>query len=207
MIEFALATIVAVQDAEPCSPRMLPMTTTRLPFVDSDGNVTDAIEVNSQASTETRALMVTYVRPAVTEVGWFTVEGTAQVQNMSGSEKNVKYRMSTRVDEGFVPIFEQGSDLCWDAEKQRIVSDYVFTVPANDTVTKDINWSCTIRRADQIADINADGVVNAQDQGLLLADFGSDQNRSDLNYDGVVDGKDLGILFGQWSDTYEPGAD
>ena len=207
MITLLLSTFVAVQDAEPCSPRMLPMTTTRLPFVDSQGNETDAIEVNSQANTETRALMVTYVRPAVTEVGWFTVEGTAQVQNMSGSEKNVKYRMSTRVDDGFVPIFEQGSDLCWDAEKQRIVSDYVFTVPANDTVTKDINWSCTIRRADQIADINADGVVNAQDQGLLLADFGSDQNRSDLNYDGVVDGKDLGILFGQWSDTYEPGAD
>lgn len=207
MIELLLATTVAFQDAEPCSPRMLPMTTTRLPFVDSDGEVTSAIEVNSQASTETRALMVTYVRPAVTEVGWFTVEGTAQVQNMSGSEKNVKYRMSTRVDDGFVPIFEQGSPLCWDADKQRIVSDYVFTVGANDTVTEAINWACTIRRADQIADINADGVVNAQDQGLLLADFGSDQNRSDLNFDGIVDGKDLGILFGQWSDTYEPGAD
>jgi len=109
--------------------------------------------------------------------------------------------------QGFVPIFEQGSDLCWDAEKQRIVSDYTFAVPGNETVTEAINWACTIRRADQIADINADGVVNAQDQGLLLADFGSDQNRSDLNFDGVVDGKDLGILFGQWSDTYEPGAD
>ena len=183
------------------------MTTTRFPYVESDGTETNAIEVNSEASTETRALMVTYVRPAETAVGSFTVEGTAQVQNLSGGTRVVQYRMSTRVDDGFVPIFEQGSDLCWDATKNRIVSDYVFEVPANETVTKAIFWSCTIRRLDQIADINADGVVNAQDQGLLLADFGSDQNRSDLNLDGVVDGKDLGILFGQWSDTYEPGAD
>jgi len=210
MIELFFLSVVAVQDApdlEPCSPRLLPMTTTRLPYVESDGTETNAIEVNSQANTETRALMVTYIRPATSAVGEFSVSGTAQVQNLSNGVRDVQYRMSTRIDDGFVPIFEQGSDLCWDAAKQRIVSDYVFVVPANDTVTKDINWGCTIRRADQIADINADGVINAQDQGLLLADFGSDQTRSDLNYDGVVDGKDLGILFGQWSDTYEPGDD
>jgi len=207
MMTLLLATAVAVQDAEPCSPRLRPMTTTRFPYVDSDGTETNAIEVNSQANTETRALVVTYLRPAKAEVGDFSVSGTAQIQNLSNGVRNVQYRMSTRIDDGFVPIFEQGSDLCWDAAKQRIVSDYVFVVPANDTVTEAINWGCTIRRADQIADINADGVVNAQDQGLLLADFGSDQTRSDLNYDGVVDGKDLGILFGQWSDTYEPGDD
>ncbi len=207
MIALLLSTVVVVQDSEPCSPRLLPMTTTRLPYVESDGTETNAIEVNSQANTETRALMVTYIRPATSAVGEFSVSGTAQVQNLSNGVREVQYRMSTRIDDGFVPIFEQGSDLCWDAAKQRIVSDYVFSVGANDTVTQDINWGCTIRREDQIADINADGVINAQDQGLLLADFGSDQNRSDLNYDGIVDGKDLGILFGQWSDTYEPGAD
>ncbi len=180
MMTLLLATVVAVQDAEPCSPRLRPMTTTRFPYVDSDGTETNAIEVNSEASTETRALMVTYLRPAETAVGLFTVEGTAQVQNLSGGTRVVQYRMSTRVDDGFVPIFEQGSDLCWDATKSRIVSDYVFEVPANETVTEAIFWSCTIRRLDQIADINADG---------------------------VVDGKDLGILFGQWSDTFEPGSD
>ncbi len=190
---------------EPCSPRLLPMTTTRLPYVESDGTETNAIEVNSQANTDTRALMVTYICPAKSEVGEFSVAGTAQIENTSNAQRNVKYRMSTRIDEGFVPIFEQDSDLCWDATKRRIVSDYVYTVAAGETITRSITWGCTIRREDQIADINADGVINAQDQGLLLADFGSDLKRSDLNFDGIVNGKDLGILFGQWSDTFSPG--
>ena len=68
-----------------------------------------------------------------------------------------------------------------------------------------MDWSVTIRRANQIADINADGVVDSTDQGVLLADFGTDMNRSDLNYDGTVNGADLGILFGQWSETFQPG--
>jgi len=195
----------ALQNAEPCSPRMLPMITTSLPYSGPDGEVTGLIEFTSEVSTSSRSLVVSYVCPAQTQVGLFTVEGDAQVENLAEQTKNVKYRMSRRLDDGFVPIFEQGSPLCWDAEKQRIVCDYVFEVPGQGEVTVAVDWSVTIRRADQIADINADGVVDSTDQGILLADFGTDMNRSDLNFDGTVNGADLGILFGQWSETFQPG--
>ena len=195
----------ALQNAEPCSPRMLPMVTTSLPYSGPDGEVAGLIESTSEASTSGRVLVVTYVRPGIAQVGTFTVEGDAQIQNLTNATANVKYRMSNRIDDGFVPIFDQGSPLCWDAEKQRIISDYVFEVPGQGEVTVAVDWSVTIRRADQIADINADGVVDSSDQGILLADFGSDMNRSDLNFDGTVNGADLGILFGQWSETFQPG--
>ena len=195
----------ALQNAEPCSPRMLPMVTTSLPYVGESGEVAGLIEFTSEASTSGRVLVVTYVRPGVAQVGTFTVEGDARIQNLTNATANMKYRMSNRIDDGFVPIFDQGSPLCWDAEKQRIICDYVFAVPGQSEITVPVDWSVTIRRADQIADINADGVVDSSDQGILLADFGSDMNRSDLNFDGTVNGADLGILFGQWSETYQPG--
>jgi hypothetical protein len=136
----------ALQNAEPCSPRMLPMVTTSLPYVDGSGEVAGLIEFTSEASTSGRVLVVTYVRPGIAQVGTFTVEGDAQIQNLTNATANVKYRMSNRIDDGFVPIFDQGSPLCWDAEKQRIICDYVFEVPGQSEITVPVDWSVTIRR-------------------------------------------------------------
>ncbi|MFG0276214.1 MAG: S8 family serine peptidase [Phycisphaerales bacterium] len=50
-----------------------------------------------------------------------------------------------------------------------------------------------------LGDIDGDGVVNGQDLGELLGEWG--QNRSapyDLTGDGVVNGNDLGVLLGMW---------
>ena len=48
-------------------------------------------------------------------------------------------------------------------------------------------------------DINDDDVVDADDLGILLADWGAPPiSRSDLNLDGSVDGNDLGVLLGAW---------
>lgn len=50
-----------------------------------------------------------------------------------------------------------------------------------------------------VGDIDGNGVVNGQDLGELLGEWG--QNRTapfDLNGDGAVDGNDLGVLLGAW---------
>lgn len=197
--------VFAQSEEEPCSPRLTPMYTTRLPVFDADGEPTYMLQIVSEAETDTRELVVYYVTPAVSNVGVFTMEGDAQVTNKSSGERNVKYRQSVKIDEGMIPIFDLNSDLCWEPEKRRIVKDYVFPVPGNQTITESISWAVTIRREDQIADINADNVVNAIDQGILMGDWGTNNPRSDLNFDGTVNGTDLGILFGQWSETYDPG--
>jgi len=49
------------------------------------------------------------------------------------------------------------------------------------------------------ADLNGDGVVDSNDLGLLLRDWGSTDSAADLNGDGVVDGADLGILLSSWT--------
>ncbi|MBL9148535.1 MAG: hypothetical protein JNM94_07555 [Phycisphaerae bacterium] len=57
----------------------------------------------------------------------------------------------------------------------------------------------------QEADLNFDGVVNAEDLGILLGAWGNDPCNNaiccpaDLNGDGKVDGPDLAILLGSWS--------
>ena len=49
-----------------------------------------------------------------------------------------------------------------------------------------------------MADINADGVVDAADLGLLIAGFGSADPLTDVNNDGTTDAADLGILIGEF---------
>jgi len=49
-----------------------------------------------------------------------------------------------------------------------------------------------------IGDLNADGVVNGADLGLLLGAWGTANPVADINGDGTVNGADLGLLLGAW---------
>ncbi len=50
-----------------------------------------------------------------------------------------------------------------------------------------------------LADFNADGLVNGDDLGSLLGEWGSCRGcAADFNGDGTVDGDDLGTLLGAW---------
>ena len=48
-------------------------------------------------------------------------------------------------------------------------------------------------------DLNADGVTDGADLGLLLAGWGSSDPDLDLDGSGVVDGADLGLLLAAWT--------
>jgi hypothetical protein len=50
------------------------------------------------------------------------------------------------------------------------------------------------------ADLNADGVVQGADLGIMLASWGSVPAgvSADINRDGAVDGTDLGLLLSGW---------
>ena len=48
-------------------------------------------------------------------------------------------------------------------------------------------------------DLNADGVVNGDDLGILLGAWGQENSPADLNGDGTVDGIDLGELLANWT--------
>jgi len=47
-------------------------------------------------------------------------------------------------------------------------------------------------------DFNGDGLVDGQDLGVLLSQWGTDGS-ADLNGDGLVDGSDLGMLLANWT--------
>ena len=199
MMPFVLGAVV-LQD-EPCGPRLTPMETVTLPNWDDEGQPTDTIQTISVADTETRKIVADYMRPAEFKAGLYPTLGTVEFVNKSGERRKLRYRQSVRIDEGFVPFFDEGSPLCWEPEKRRVVVYYEETIPAGSNQTIDIAWSCTLRKEGQIADINGDGAVDGIDQGILMSDWGTSNVRSDLNRDGTVDGADLGILFSQWSES------
>jgi len=68
-------------------------------------------------------------------------------------------------------------------------------VAVDDVLVRGI--SCT---AVLLGDLNGDGVVDGNDLGTLLGQWGACPACSaDFNGDGVVDGNDLGVLLGNWS--------
>lgn len=51
------------------------------------------------------------------------------------------------------------------------------------------------------SDLNGDCVVDAADLGLMIAQFGTDDEQGDINDDDIVDAADLGILIGEFGDA------
>ena len=47
-------------------------------------------------------------------------------------------------------------------------------------------------------DLNDDGIVNAADLAMLLAEWGSSNGAADINGDGVVNAADLAIMLANW---------
>lgn len=196
----AVLTVMVVQE-EPCGAFLQPMETVTIPNLDSDGEPTQTVQTVSVADTETRKIVADYMRPDKFAVGPYPMIGTVEMTNKSAVRRKLRYRQSCRIEEGFVPFFDQGSPLCWEPEKRRVVVYYEQTLGPSGSETIDISWSLTLRKENQLADINADGAVNGLDQGILMSDWGTDNPRSDLNKDGTVNGLDLGILFSQWSES------
>ncbi|MFO0872365.1 MAG: M12 family metallo-peptidase [Phycisphaerales bacterium] len=48
------------------------------------------------------------------------------------------------------------------------------------------------------ADLNANGIVDGADLGVLLGAWGTNNAAADLDHNGVVDGADLGLMLGAW---------
>lgn len=65
-------------------------------------------------------------------------------------------------------------------------------------VIQGLSISVSIVDSDVFGDLSGDGVVNSNDLGLLLSNWGG-VGLGDLNDDGTVDSKDLGLLLGAWT--------
>ncbi len=64
------------------------------------------------------------------------------------------------------------------------------------------SFGTAILRSAQVqepGDLNADGIVNGADLGILLTGWGGGSGVGDLNGDGTIDGADLGILLTSWT--------
>ncbi len=75
----------------------------------------------------------------------------------------------------------------------------VFSVNLLTTVDLgDASMSGTYEPVAIIGDLNADGLVNGADLGILLSQFGS-QGTADFDNSGTVNGADLGLMLTNWS--------
>ena len=197
----ACSTAFAQQDPD-CGPKLQPMTTTRIPDFDADGNPTNLLITVSEADTDTRTIVAVYETPYSDWIGTYTMDGTVEFTNRTNVRRKMRFRQSIRLDDGIMPVIPPAfPEVCWEPEIRRLVTYYEQVVPAGETAEIPIFWEITTRLEAQLADVNADGIVDSADQGLLMAAFGTDNPLYDLNQDGVVNGDDLGILLSQWSET------
>ena len=52
--------------------------------------------------------------------------------------------------------------------------------------------------SDCTGDLNADGIVNAADLGIVIGTWSTPGGQGDVNGDGTVNAADLGIVIGVW---------
>jgi hypothetical protein len=82
-----------------------------------------------------------------------------------------------------------------DCDGNGVLDSCDIAAGAPDSNSNGIPDSCEL----QPGDLNADGVVDGVDLGMLLAQWGAPAPQpGDLNDDGEVDGIDLGILLANW---------
>ncbi len=201
-LALAVASSAFGQQDPDCGPKLQPMTTTRIPDFDADGNPTGRMITVSEADTDTRTIVAAYDTPYGDYIGTYSMDGTVDFTNKTSVRRKMRFRQSILLDEGIMPIIPPAfSEVCWEPETRRLITYYEQVVQPNDTAEISIFWEITTRLEAQLADVNSDGIVDAADQGLLMAAFGTDNPLYDLNQDGVVNGDDLGILLSQWSET------
>ena len=202
ILTLAAASNLYAQDDNNCGPKLVPMTTTRVPFFNDEGEESGYMITVSEADTETRTMVAAYETPYSDSVGAFTMDGDITFTNKSPVRRRQRFRQSIRLSEGIMPIIPPAfSEVCWEPDIRRLITYYEQVVQPGETIQVPIFWEITTRLEAQLADVNADGVVDAADQGLLMAAFGTDNPLYDLDQSGVVDSADLGILLSQWSET------
>lgn len=139
-------------------------------------------------------------------VGWSGVD-----QGGVGNEGGIG---EFQLDNGFVwfDTFQNSDDVTFPLSDPDLVGNYTGHITkgadVNDNGTivvqvvnkvGDIDvYSVAVLVRTSQADLDHNGVVNGEDLGLLLSQWGS-VGSSDLSLDGVVNSADLGILLGEWS--------
>lgn len=201
ILALALASSTFGQDPD-CGPKLNPMTTTRVPDFGADGNPTGLMITVSEADTETRTIVAAYDTPYGDYIGTYSMDGTIQFTNKSTQRRKIRFRQSILLDVGIMPIIPPAfSEVCWEPDIRRLITYYEQVLEPGENVEVPIFWEIITRLEAQLADVNADGIVDAADQGLLMAAFGTNNPLYDLDQSGVVDSADLGILLSQWSET------
>ena len=187
--------------AQDCPPAMEPLNSTvRLP----DAGV---VLVVGSYDGDTRTVVSSYEYPVWNEgqIGTLTSNGDVTFTNKTNQNRRMKYRISVLLPDGLEPIIPPAfaDILCWEPETSRIIGVIQSVVNANQEVVVPIAWQVSVRLEGMLADLNGDGRVDAQDQGILMAAWGGNDPIADLNADGVVNAVDLGILLANWSDYSE----
>ena len=201
ILTLALASSTFGQDPD-CGPKLQSMTTTRIPDFDADGNPNGRMITVSEADTDTRTIVAAYDTPYGDFIGTYSMDGTIEFTNKSDRRRRLRFRQSILLDQGIMPIIPPAfSEVCWESDIRRLITYYEQVLEPGETIEVPIFWEITTRLEAQLADVNADGIVDAADQGLLMAAFGTNNPLYDLDQSGVVDSADLGILLSQWSET------
>lgn len=203
LASLVLSCNAVAQETEPCGPFLNAMETVRIPDFDDEGNPTGNILTVSTGIHNTYELSAIYTAPELSDSAIeFTMNGELTYLNKRSNSNKIRFRQSIYVPEGLVPFIPNDSPVCWDPNTRRLVRLFESIIEQGDAeVVEPIQYTVTIRKENQVADINADGVVDATDQGILISDWNSDNYRSDLNFDGLVNSSDLGILLTQWSES------
>jgi hypothetical protein len=96
------------------------------------------------------------------------------------------------------PFVLVGEDVCFNYRNSTLNVEFTRLINNNSTQEYDMYWEVLLYNQ---GDINYSGSVNADDIGILVANWGSSEVEFDLNHDGEVNGIDLSIILANWAEN------
>ena len=145
----------------------------------------------------TRSISFEYVDNRYSATNKLNLFGEICITNNSPERRSIRYRQAIPIPDGYVADKEPLGNVCIEDNEAVVIWETVLD-PAEET-NFDLAWSLPIFKR---SEYDQNGVVNAEDLGVFLADWNTDAERSDFNSDGNVNGTDLGFLLNQWTRKY-----
>lgn len=104
----------------------------------------------------------------------------------------------TNFPEDTRPFVLVGEEICFNYNNNTLNVEFTRTINNNSTEEYNMYWEVLLYNQ---GDINFSGTVNADDIGILVANWGSSDDSYDLNHDGIVNGLDLSLVLVNWGWT------
>ncbi len=147
-------------------------------------------------ASDTRVVEVNYYDNRNIVLDQLASQGQVTLTNQTEDRRNIKYRHTVQIPTGEYTVHYSGE--AYEVCAQDGTITFFTLVPMDPATSTVVEWDYVVE-IDRHGDLNNDGRVSGYDIGLFMGCWGTDLVEADFNLDGIVNAEDFGILLENWT--------